>query len=360
MNIQSTFSDDIRSVKSDPGAYEWWYFDAVSDDGSVEIVVIFYDGNPFSRRYIEHQQNGAGAFAADFPAISISIYQNHKPLYYSFTEVDKANASFREDQPFARIGGHVMRGEEKDDKIEYQINLKEKLPSGDAVVGHLTFSAPLITDNLFGESPPKLKGHNWNLVQPQAKVTGKIRCFARNDPAVTINFDGKGYHDHNIGSEPLKQEFDEWYWGRFHFERTTLVYYVMNQTDQEQFGWLISNDGREIVQTFNKIQLEDENRSLYGLSSARRLTLSNPKAHVMVQQVHVLDNGPFYQRFSSDAFLNIPEQNIVQSSRGLTEYLCPPRIYKRLFWPLTNMRIRYQKESPHWVQRSKMLYRWTW
>jgi len=24
------------------------------------------------------------------------------------------------------------------------------------------------------------------------------------------------------------------------------------------------------------------------------------------------------------------------------------------------MRIRYQNEKPHWVQKSKRLYRWTW
>lgn len=259
-----------------------------------------------------------------------------------------------------RIDDHSMHGEQKGCNIKYELLLKEKLPSGDALVGNLTFTGPAIAKNLLPSPEEQSRNHNWNLMQPRAKVTGKIRCFARNEMPEEINFKGVGYHDHNIGSEPLKNEFKDWYWGRFHFERTTLVYYVMEGRERNHYGWLISNDNQEIVEIFDEIKLEDKSRSLYGLSTCRRITLSNKKAHVMVQQVHLVDNGPFYQRFSSDAFLNIPEQNMVQSSRGLTEYLCPPRIYKRRYWPLTNMRINYKAEGTHWVQRSKMLYRWTW
>jgi carotenoid 1,2-hydratase len=359
MNIQSTFSGDIRSAKSAPGAYEWWYFDAVSEDGDIEIVVIFYDGNPFSRRYIQHQRNGTKAAAEDFPAVSISVYKNHQPLYYSFTEVDKSKALFGEDNPSLKIAGHTMEGRNANGKITYDLSLKEKLPSGDAIVGQFTFESPKTATDLFEESRNSSKNHRWNLVQPQAGVSGTLKVFARNEPSVTLNFKGSGYHDHNVGDEPLKHQFTDWYWGRFHFERTILVYYVMDK-QQSQFGWLISRDSREIIDTFDDVKMEDYGRTLYGLTSARKLTLSNDKANVMVQQAHQLDNGPFYQRFSSDAFLNMHELNTMQSSRGITEYLCPPRIYKRLFWPLTNMRIRYQKESPHWVQRSKTLYRWTW
>ena len=76
MKITSNFAKDIRSVKKESGAYEWWYFDAVSDDDSVEIVVIFYEGNPFSRRYIQHQQNGASATPSNFPAHSDCMNPN--------------------------------------------------------------------------------------------------------------------------------------------------------------------------------------------------------------------------------------------------------------------------------------------
>lgn len=358
MNITSDFTSDIRSVKTTAGAYEWWYFDAVSDDGSVEVVIIFYEGNPFSRRYIQLQQNGSPAVPANFPAVSISIYKDHTPIYYSFTEVEQSEAFFDNKNPVIRIAGHVMKGKEQEGKTIFTLNLKEELPSGDAIVGNLTFTAPQISGDLFSETN-RANNHHWNLVQPRARVSGQLRCFARNESSIDIKFRGNGYHDHNIGYEPLKNDFEDWYWGRFHFERTSLVYYI-REGSGDQFGWLISRDSQELVEIFTGVQMEDYSRSLFSLSTSRRITLSNDRAHVMVQQVHCLDNGPFYQRYSSDAFLNIPQENIVQSSRGVSEYLCPPRIYKKRYWPLTNMRIYYKEEGPHWVQRSKWLYRRTW
>ena len=32
-----------------------------------------------------------------------------------------------------------------------------------------------------------------------------------------IALNGLGYHDHNVGFEPLKDSFKDWYWGRVHF-----------------------------------------------------------------------------------------------------------------------------------------------
>ena len=125
-------------------------------------------------------------------------------------------------------------------------------------------------------------------------------------------------------------------------------------------AWLLDNRQRKVVQNFQNVSITDYSRTLYGLQTARKIGLQNEQAQVTIQQSNLLDDGPFYQRFSSDAFLSIPGYNIMESSGGITEYLNPPRIYNKLYWPLTNMRIQYKKEGPHWVQRSKMLYRWTW
>lgn len=361
MNIKTTFEDNIRSVKPGRGAYEWWYFDAISDDDSVEIVVIFYDGNPFSRRYIQQLRDDSSTVSADnFPAISISVYKDCKPVYYSFTEVDKTNAFFSKNKPGLRIAEHSMSGYKEKDKTIFKITLKEQLPSGDAISGTLTFRSPDISSQLFRANENKTQKHHWNLVQPNAKVSGKLRWSARDESSTSIVFKGKGYHDHNIGSEPLKNQFNNWYWGRFHFENSTLIYYTTGIEDEAPLGWLIENENKNIITTFNEAKFEAVERNIWGLSSARKITLSGDKMQVMVQQTRILDNGPFYQRFSSDAFLNDLEFNSVQKTTGMTEYLCPPRIYNRLYWPFTNMRIRYQKESPHWVQRFKMFYRWTW
>lgn len=356
MSDQSVFKNDIPSLKKTPGAYEWWYFDAISDDGETEFVIIFYEGNPFSRRYIQSQQNGKASTAEHFPAISISVYQNHKPVYYSFTEVDKRNATFARDVPEIEIGDHRLEVQRDQDLVIYCLKLNEVLPSGDFIEGTLKFKC----ENLNGILDLDQTNHQWHVMAPYAKVSGDLTWSDSNGKPITMNFTGAGYHDHNVGSEPLKDQFDEWYWGRFHFEDKTLIYYVTDEESQNEFGWLIGTDEQRIVQIFDSIALKDRHRTFFGLKTAKKIILGCDEGEVMIQQSRLMDNGPFYQRFNSDAFLSIPVQNLVQNCTGITEYLYPARIYNRLYWPLTNMRIRYKKEPPHWVQRSKMLYRWTW
>ena len=43
--------DALHVDPAHPGAYEWWYFDAVSDDGRWALVTIFFLGSPMSPYY---------------------------------------------------------------------------------------------------------------------------------------------------------------------------------------------------------------------------------------------------------------------------------------------------------------------
>lgn len=358
---ESVFTQDVRKIKHSSGAYEWWYFDAISDNGSTEFVVIFYEGNPFSRRYINCQRNEKEALAANFPAISISVYKNNHPIYYSFTEVRKNNATFDDDVPHVRIEDHAMMGSRESGTLTYRLRLRENLASGDTIDANIVFESSDLSDEMLNLPDGKSERHRWHLIQPWAKVNGYIKCTSKKEnKPYYINFKGEGYHDHNVGAEPMKQAFNEWYWGRFHLPEHTFIYYVRGDTVQEKKGWLIENDSQQVVQMFDKVTMEDSAPSLYGLRTERKLTFGNSGSEILVQQSRLLDNGPFYQRFSSDVFFNLSLITGVESSKGITEYLCPPRIHNRLFWPLTNMRIRYKMEEPHWVQRSKTLYRWTW
>lgn len=365
MQILSDYTKDVRSLKFKPGAYEWWYFDGIDTTGTYSFVIIFYEGNPFSTRYIQRLKNwnrSDDAYPEEHPAVSISIYENQKPIYYSFTEFNKDDCLFDTSQPNLRVGQHTMHSSISEEGITYKLTLKEELPSGDKLRGSITFESPKTSGMLLDEVREfDQEGHFWNLVQPRAKVSAELAVSARAESARRITFEGHGYHDHNMGNEPMRNEFNDWYWGRFHFEMGTLVYYVMNRKNEKQHqAWLLSPDNSELIAKYPNVELQDRGWNPFGLHSARKLMLSNEKAHITIQQARVLDSGPFYQRFSSDSFINIPDKDIMQVAEGISEYIRPDRIYWRAFWPLVNMRIRYDNESPHWVQRSKRLYRWTW
>jgi carotenoid 1,2-hydratase len=358
MKIQSDYSADICQPIHSSGGYQWWYFDGVSVDDRFSFVVIFYEGNPFSTRYNGAQLAGTTPSASDYPAISISVYEHGKPIYYSFTEFEKSDCYFDEQEPLLEIGDHKMEGTKSGNQLKYTLRLNEQLPNGDELEGVITFESG--SYDLMLDDSKSSKGHAWNLVQPRAEVTAELSLNIKGERR-EIEFDGLGYHDHNTGQEPMRKEFDDWYWGRFHFDYATLVYYVMNRRNEQQHrAWLIDNESLNVLKQFKTISLADKGLTLFGLNTAHKLGFKSDGTEIQIQQSQLLDNGPFYQRFLSDAFLKVPSQNTVESAKGITEYIRPGRIYTRIFWPFVNMRIWYKEEGAHWVQRSQQLYRWTW
>ncbi|MDZ7715540.1 MAG: hypothetical protein U5J95_04940 [Balneolaceae bacterium] len=361
MQIISDFTKDVQNPKPQPGAYEWWYFDAIDNSGRYKIVIIFYEGNPFSPSYIKGIDSSPAATADEYPATSISIYDRDKPIYYSFTEFKTENCFFNGENPEVKIGKNLMRGFQKDEQIIYELRLEEVLPSGDSLKAELTFTSRVFSHALFSSEPHEEEGHFWNLVQPYSEVKGILKIGGGGSESISINFKGNGYHDHNTGSEPMKEEFVDWYWGRAHFKHYTLVYYLMNKKDSEQHkAWLIDHKAGSVAEVLDQIQLADESLTLFGLKSARKIGIKNERFEIVIQQSSLLDNGPFYQRFGCDVFLHDKKQEITETAVGISEYIYPERIHQRVFWPLVTMRIYSKKNGPHWVQKSKTLYRWTW
>ena len=50
-SFTSSIAADVWTPKPNSRAYEWWYFDALSDDGRDAVVIIFLDNFIFSPRY---------------------------------------------------------------------------------------------------------------------------------------------------------------------------------------------------------------------------------------------------------------------------------------------------------------------
>ncbi|MEX1013974.1 MAG: hypothetical protein WDZ80_02330, partial [Candidatus Paceibacterota bacterium] len=159
------------------------------------------------------------------------------------------------------------------------------------------------------------------------------------------------------GSEPMKDSFKEWYWGRYHIGDTTLIYYLMSVNGEwNKNGWLIDEEGT-VINLDLKVEMSNKGFNLFGLESARTFHLEGDGIQAFIQLDQVVDSGPFYQRFIGKTLVSRggkPEQAL-----GFSEYIYPSRIYSRIFWPLVNMRIKYPGIS-HWVQRHHKLYRITW
>ena len=355
MQILSDFNKDTQTQSKESGSYEWWYFDFLGQ-GGYSVVIIFYDGNPFSRRYISELNSGKQANPGNYPALSLSVYKEGTPLFYLFDECDPSETDFSEDQPKGFVKKNSFSGYKTDVGLKYDITLNQKLPSGDKIEASLSFiSESWDASELVKESGGK-EDHIWNLVGPRCDVSGEIDISGYQEHQIEVA--GTGYHDHNAGFEPMKESFTEWYWGRYHLSNSTLVYYLMNEQGTWKYkAWLICGKSGEIRQLKTEIDKNNLQRNLFGLKSCRAFTFYDDHTELYLQKDRVTDDGPFYQRFEGRLIAKKGEK--IEECRGISEYIYPSRIYNKLFWPLVNMRIAYPGKA-HWVQKNPILYRWTW
>lgn len=319
------------------------------------MVIIFYDGNPFSRRYISERNAGHLVSPSQFPALSVSVYKKGTPLFYLFDECEPLSADFSEDHPGGSVKKNSFTGFRTTDGVSYDIAIDQTLPSGDRIEASLSF----LNENW--DASGMIKGsdgkheHIWNLITPRCDVQGEIKISGYRNHNIKI--EGVGYHDHNVGFEPMKDSFTEWYWGRYHLPKGTLVYYLMNELGKwTHKAWMIMQEGG--IRELNvKMDRKQKQHNLFGLHSYRAFVFYDEQTELYLQKDRVTDDGPFYQRFEGRLIAKSGEK--IEECRGISEYIYPSRIYKKLFWPLVNMRISYPGKT-HWVQKNPRLYRWTW
>ncbi len=366
MLFTSDVRGDIAVPKPHPGSYEWWYFDAGDDNGAYHIVVIFYEGCPFSLRYVRAAEKRAGqpdSLAEHHPAISISVYKHGEPVFYTLAAYSPYDAEFNRNRIFVRVGKNTLEGIPEDDRMAYSLRLEETLPDGTRFNGILRFTGMKPTGDLWKGASDVSKNapHDWNLTLPAAKVKGVVNVSRKGRQEKPIVFEGTGYHDHNIGSEFLKNRFTDWSWGRVHFNDETLVWYAMRTKEGLQEGaWLISVDNRRILAEATRIVADGSESNGFGLSAPAGFTLTFPDRVVTIRNRQRIDSGPFYFRHLVEAVCTDADGELQERTSGISEFIKPARIHWRIFWPLVRMRLRYADKRPHWVQRFARLYRLTW
>lgn len=355
MNITTDLDQVSPDYGKPPEGYEWWYFDGMSHDGEFSFVIIFYHENPFSTQKIKRLQSKQDG-PQIHPAISISIYRNSKPVYYSFLEYDEHAFNWDASDLTLTIENQSFRYDIKDGRFNFEMNLNQILPSGYSIEGTISGSGMLTPKSLI-ESKSHDR-HVWNLILPRLEFETELRMKGTDGEEV-ITKKGIGYHDHNTGYEPMKESFKDWYWGRYHFEDFTLIYYLMEKQDDRQLeGWLIDNKNARVLEYLNEAKFREISTNIFGLSSARKIELKTQQTTVNIDLRDKIDNGPFYQRYIGNSVIKYKGQ--VHAAQGISEYIYPENIYHKLYWPLVHMRLNYTNARTHWVQKSPLMYPWTW
>ena len=355
--LSSIAADVWHAGDREPGAYEWWYFDAISDDKRDALVIIFLGNFTFSPRY---NRAAAELQPTDrpvrFPALAVCLYRDGRPVFRAINEYTANEFTARTDHPVCHIGRSSFHLQKTSGALSYVVTLDEPIRRGRRMTATLEWK---VTQGDFspGESDDgklsqpgtdneaRVPAHEWNMVAPRCCVSGKIAVSGRNNTLIMQReFRGTGYHDHNRDRRWMASTIARWQWGRAHFDdETTVVFYYYRECDRVApviRVFTICRGARSIHKA--QITEEEARRHYFGLRYPRRLRFDfgtgRTEETLRVRQGRMIDSSFFYLRFLSEMTLETGGGQ-TWSATGITEQLAPQSLRWRWLDWLTDMRI---------------------
>jgi hypothetical protein len=222
------WEDGFRTDPGGPGTFEWWYFDAVLDDGSTLVINFMVKD---IRGGMNQSANPVVTFELDRPG---------------GTHVER---TFHTDDDFAfatehcdvRVGTNTFVGDLHTytihvdiDTVIADVTLTGRVPSWRPETGHI----------LYGDDHPHLFA--WLPSVPQGSVHATLTIDGE-----TQTLNGTGYHDHNWGDTPMPQLINNWYWARA--EAGDYCVIASNITAERKYGhmqvpiFMLAIDGKIVA-----------------------------------------------------------------------------------------------------------------
>ena len=315
-------------LRQTPGAYEWWYFDALSDDGQYALTCIWFLGNPFSP-YYRRAAVGRAPDPFRHNALFFALYQDGRLYAYHFTRFPRAQIMARESLPLdLRFGGNRLATTPG----EWQLTLSDENANRRRLDAALTFAAPPpIPTPLVAMSPET--SHWWLPAAPFCRVSGRIVLREAHNPGTEeIVFSGTGYHDHNWGRLPFAADIRDWYWARAALdgERAAILYHVRPRRGAQAVShFLLFERGRLTWHDASpQVHLSRPAVNAFGTVYATRLEVVSGGHAARLEFSARLDSAPFYVRALCAATLS--RESGSETGQGIGEYLRP----RMMSWPL--------------------------
>ena len=206
------WEDGLRAP-TDPGSFEWWYFDAHLADGSTAVIV-------YATKAIINPN------VPLMPNLSLTITRPDGTKTAQFALPPAGEFSASKERCEVRIGASWVRQSMLEGRWVYELHAETKDMSAD-----LTFSG-LVRRGGRGRASVSLG--IWIIILPGCRPSRTGRSRGRCADGQTHAVEGTGYHDHNWGNVALPAVMDHWYWGRAHVEGYTLIF--VEQIAAKKYG----------------------------------------------------------------------------------------------------------------------------
>ena len=318
-----------------PGGYAWWYFDALSDDGTRALSIIFFVGSVFSPDYAARLRRGEPARAEEHVAVNVALYDRGRRVAWAMSEYDhRALAGDDEnvriaDSSIERLPGGGVRLVLRERTAPFLLTL--------AGLGGRLEGTVELTPHAPAMEPIELatgkEAHLWQPRLPRARARVN---FTRPDFA----FDGIGYHDFNRGDGRLERAFSSWSWARFHDAERTTILYALHERERPARALVVdARDDRPASARVASLLPEGERRRApWGLPLPRWFALESDGATLRCSAGRLYEAAPFYARYA--ATLSEQSRAGVREITGVGEYLDLDRFASRGIQFLLRFRTR--------------------
>lgn len=334
--LDMALDPDRYFAETTPGAHEWWYFDAIAHDGRDALVIVWYAALPFDPAYglaARRSLEGASPHPLDHCAIGLSWYRDGKTQAYALNAFRRGDFDHAPDPFTVRVERNLLVR----DARGYHLNVQTPAVDGRrAIVADLRFTPAIGTVPLERDLGGPGRPHRWLLAAADCQVAGRVQI----EGTPSLEFAGRGYHDHNAGAEEIAQAMRGWRWGRAHAGQLTQVYYHAEPREGASHSlWITCRDGRpEEVRDRPAFDLGDWRWNPYGLRSARRVTVAGS---LRTEMGPLVDDGPFYQRWLSRSRWPGQEEMVP----GLGEWVLPENLHRPWFRWMVPYRLKRPGEK---------------
>lgn len=231
--------EDGRRDDDRPNHFEWWYFDAILDDGTT-IVVQFL--NKTGKSIMDKKGHPTVFFKVTFPdgtCRNNEVTHKEKDSFYSRERCD------------VRIGNHHIEGDLK----EYTIHID---PMGGMALDMKmkSLAEPYRPGTAYFEMGTPDKYYTWLCAAPRCEVSGTLTVDGKE-----TTFHGRGYHDHQWGSVNFHKYWNHWVWARQNYDDYSLLVFDFVSSEETDYTripivFLQDSTGKVIFESTDSVKCE--------------------------------------------------------------------------------------------------------
>jgi carotenoid 1,2-hydratase len=354
------WGEDALHPLAEPGAYEWWYFHALSPAGDGVLLSLF-QGLPFHPQYLTQinryrhrlgasQRPWPGLEASRYPAAYMAVYEGGRRVAQflnlyppdssiavpSDIRVGPNRITLRHDGSF----GIVAKG------YPYELSRGRPRKRHDHVLSAaLTFTPtfPGIQHTRPFRGPDRSgAAHQCILAAPHGRMTGRVQLLdnAAGEAALQMDVETLGYHDHVYGQGGLAAGVNTLLWGFIQGDRWTAAWHQSlagSATQKHADGLVFFEEGHApVIIDAPQTQLSKTSFSNWLLRHPGRVSMHGSDTHghpleLILTHKSVLDTAPFHTHLAAQGTVTLPGRSSGPlTGRGATHVLK----LRRLRWPV--------------------------